>query len=116
MPDRMGRLSNGVGLRHPVTTLSSSLIAMSMMQVCILGHQTGAQYSAVEYTRAICEVSFPLSDPRCQWYVNNLSSYTIRCVGIWMKDRHFPSSETLSLQPASLSFRWKAAPTLFLTN
>ena len=52
MPARMGRLSNGVGRRHPVTTRSASLIAMSMMRVCTLQHKTGAQYSTVEYIRA----------------------------------------------------------------
>ena len=57
MPARMGRLSNGVGRRHSVIMqsvllIAVSLIAMSMMLVYILQHQTGAQYSAVEYTRA----------------------------------------------------------------
>ena len=120
MPARMGRLSNDVGCRHTVTTRSVSLIAVSVMQVCTLRHQAGAQYSAVEYTRANAafqrtvalvphpdlashlirathEVSFPCSDSRCLWYVSDLSSFTPRYVGIWVKDRHFPSSETLSL-------------------
>ena len=52
IPARMGGLSNGVGHRHLVTMRSAALIAVSMMQICTLGHQTGAQYSAVEYTRA----------------------------------------------------------------
>ena len=52
MPARMGRLSNGVGRKHPVSTHSASLIDVSMMRVCMLQHQTGAQYSVVEYTRA----------------------------------------------------------------
>ena len=51
MPARMGRLSNGVGHRHPVTMWSVSLIAVLMMGVCTLRHQISAQYSAVEYTR-----------------------------------------------------------------
>ena len=111
IPARMGRLSNGVGRRHPVTTRSVSLIAVSMMRLCTLRHQTGAQYSAVEYTRAKAphpdpasclirathEVSCPCSDSRCRWYVSNLSNFTPRYVGVWVKDSHFPSSETLSL-------------------
>ena len=67
----------------------AGLIAVSMMWVCTLRHQTGAQYSAVEYTRASAalrrtaalvprpdlashliramhKVSFPLSDSRCR--------------------------------------------------
>ena len=58
MPARMGRLSNGVGCRHPVTMPSASLIAISMKLVCTLQHQTGAQYSAVEYTRAKAAVLY----------------------------------------------------------
>ena len=52
IPARMERFSNGVGCRHPVTTWSVSLIAVLMMRECTLRHQTGAQYSAVEYTRS----------------------------------------------------------------
>ena len=36
MPARMGRLSNGVGCRHPVTTWSASLIIVLLMWVCTL--------------------------------------------------------------------------------
>ena len=57
MPARMGRLSSGVGRWYPVTMWSVSLIAVSMMWVCILQQQTGAQYSAVEYARAKAAVS-----------------------------------------------------------
>ena len=38
--------------------------------------------------RATHEVSFPCSESKCRWYVSNLSSFAIRFVGIWMKDRH----------------------------
>jgi len=51
MPARMGRLSAGLGLRHPVTIRKASLMAGSMRRVSALRHQTGAQYSAVECTR-----------------------------------------------------------------
>ena len=52
MPARIGRLSAGVGRRHPVTVRTSSFITGSVRRVCALQHQTGAQYSAVEWTRA----------------------------------------------------------------
>ena len=95
MPAKMGKLSKGVGHRHPVT-MSSSV----MMQVCTLGYQTGTQYSALGYARAKAivqrtaafaliliqqathEVSFPRSDSRCLWYVGNLSYFTLRYVAI----------------------------------
>ena len=65
MPARVGRLSNGVGQRHPVTMWSVSLIAVQMVWMCTLGHQTGAHYSAVEYTRAKAAVrrTAPLALP-----------------------------------------------------
>ena len=52
MPVKIGRLSAGVGRRHPVTICMASLMAGSMRRVWALRHQTGAQYSAVEWTRA----------------------------------------------------------------
>ena len=52
MPAWFGRLSAGVGRRHPVTICKASLMAGSMRHVWALRHQTGAQYSAVEWTRA----------------------------------------------------------------
>ena len=53
MPARSGRLSAGAGAgrRHPVTIGKASLI-VSMRRVWALRHQTRAQYSAVEWTRA----------------------------------------------------------------
>ena len=52
MPARIGRLSAGVGRRHPVTIRKASLMAGSMRRVWALRHQTATQYSAVEWTRA----------------------------------------------------------------
>ena len=49
---RIGRLSTGVGRRHPVTLRNASLMVRSMRREWALRHQTGAQYSAVEWTRA----------------------------------------------------------------
>ena len=51
MPERTGRLSVGVGRRHPVTMRKASLRTLSMRRVCALRHQGGAQYSAVEEIR-----------------------------------------------------------------
>ena len=52
MPARIGRLSAGVGRRHPVRVRKASLMVGSMRRVWALRHQTGVQYSAVECTRA----------------------------------------------------------------
>jgi len=49
---RMGRLSADVGRSHPVTIHKMSLMAGSARRVWALRHQTGVQYSAVEWTRA----------------------------------------------------------------
>jgi len=51
MPARVGKLSARVGRRHPVTICKASLMAGSMRRVWALQHQTGAQNSAVEYTK-----------------------------------------------------------------
>jgi len=62
MSARIGRLSAGLGHRHPVTIGKASLMAGSMRQVWALRHQTGAQYSAVEWTRdrvAVRRVAVP---------------------------------------------------------
>ena len=63
MPERMGKLSNGVGRRHPVAMQSASLIAVFMMWVCTLQHQRGAQYSVLEHTRAKAAAMAPHPDP-----------------------------------------------------
>jgi len=52
MPARIGRLSTGVGRRHPVTCCRASLMTESVRRVWALRHQAGVQYSAVEWTRA----------------------------------------------------------------
>jgi len=52
MTARIGRLSASVGYRHPVTVRKASLVAGWMRRVWPLGHQTAAQYAAVEWTRA----------------------------------------------------------------
>ena len=120
MPEKMGGLSNGVGRRHPVSMQNALLIAVLMIQICTLQHQIHVQYSAVECTRANAavrrmaalaphpnlasrlirathEVSFPYNNSRCQWYINNQSSFTPRYIGIFVKNRHFPSSVKLIL-------------------
>ena len=66
MPERTGRLSVGVGRRHPVTMRKASLRTLSMRRVCALRHQADAQYSAVEYIRnkaAVCNVLAPAPHP-----------------------------------------------------
>ena len=51
MPARIGKLSADVRRRHPCTIRKASLMAGSIKRVWALRHQTGAQYSAVEYIR-----------------------------------------------------------------
>ena len=66
MPARIGRLSTGVGRKHPVAIRKASLMAGSMRRVWALPQQTGAQYSAVECTRsrvAIRNVVAPAPQP-----------------------------------------------------
>ena len=66
MPTRIGRLSAGVGRRHPVTIRKASLMAGSMRRVSALRHQTGAQYSEVKCNRAeaaIRRVAAPAAQP-----------------------------------------------------
>ena len=48
IPARTDKSSVGVRREHPVTIRKASLRMLSMRQVCVLRHQTGAQYSAVE--------------------------------------------------------------------
>jgi len=52
MPARIRRFSAGLGCKYPVTIRKASLMGESMRQVWALRHQTGTQYSAVEWTRA----------------------------------------------------------------
>jgi len=52
MPARIGRLSADEERRHPVTIRKASLMVGLIMRVSALRNQTGAQYSAVEYTGA----------------------------------------------------------------
>jgi len=104
MPARIGRLSAGVGRRHPVTIRKASLMAGLVRQAWALRHQSGAQCSAVECTRAKVDfrravapapqpeaasrlrsatrdVSFLRSDSRCRRYVRDLSYVTPRYLG-----------------------------------
>ena len=48
MPGRTGRLSVGVGRRHPVNLRKASLRTLSKRRECALRHKAGVQYSAVE--------------------------------------------------------------------
>ena len=105
---RIGRLSAGVGRRYPVTIRKASLIAGSMRRVWALQHQTGAQYSAIEWTRArvaVRSVVAPAPQPSQQAasgvrrvmlascevaqgrYVSNLSNVTPRHLSLRQKSR-----------------------------
>ena len=52
MHARIESLSTGAGRRYPVIIRKASLMVGSMRRVWALRHQTGVQYSAVEWTRA----------------------------------------------------------------
>jgi len=132
MPGRVGRLSPGVGRRHPVTIGRASFIAGSMRRMWALQRQTSAQCSAVECTRARVairrvdaptpqpepagrlrcaarDVSFLRSDSRCRRYVSDLSNVTLRYLGSEQQGR-----VDLKLMFSFLLLRWKAAVTVFV--
>jgi len=110
MPARIGRLSAVVGRRHLVTIRKASLMPGSIRQVWALRQQTGAQYSAVECTRArvaVCKIVAPApqpepasrlrsairdvnsvrSDSRYRRYESDLSNVTPRHLGSEQKGR-----------------------------
>jgi len=110
MPARIGRVSAGVGRSHSVTIRKESLMTGSMRWVWALWHQTGAQYSATECTRARVairrvfavapqpepashlrsatrDVNFLRSDSRCRQYVSDLSNVTPSYLGLEQKGR-----------------------------
>ena len=137
MPARIGRLSAGVARRHPVTIRKASLMVGSIKRVWALRHQTGAQYSAVEWIRARVtvrnvvapaphpepasrlrsttrDVSFLRSDSRCRRYVSDLSNVTARYLGSEQKGRISLLKLTFSSRLASLLLRRKTADTVFV--
>ena len=104
MPARTGKSYVDVGRKHRVTMSKTSLRMLSMRGVCVLRHQTGAQYSAVEWTKKGAEIRNVLAsashpDPAIRlnsasrmesflhkvsrWWrkVSKLSSFTLRYVG-----------------------------------
>ena len=56
MPARTGKSSVGMGRKHLVTVRTASLRMLSMRRVCVLRHQTGAQYSAMKWTKKRAEM------------------------------------------------------------
>ena len=56
MPASTGKISVGVERKHPVTMRKASLRMLSMRQICILIHQTVAQYLSMEYTKERAEM------------------------------------------------------------
>jgi len=108
-----------------------------MRRVWALRHQTGVQYSAVEWTRAkvvvrrvvapapqpeptSCrrsatrDVNFLRSGSRCRWYVSDLSNVTPRYLGSEQKGRVSLLKFTFSSRLASLLLRWKTADTVLV--
>ena len=112
-------------------------MAESISRVWALRHQTGAQYSAVECTKARVaihrvvapapqsepeshissttrDVIFLRSDSRCRRYVSDLSNVTPRYLGSEHKGRISLLKLTFSSRLASLLLRWKTAGTVFV--
>jgi len=110
-------------------------MAWSIRRVWALRHQTGAQYSAVECTRARVavhrvvppapqpepashlrsatrDVNFLRSDSRYRRYVSDLSNVTPRYLYSEQKGRVSLLKLTFSLRLTSLLLRWKAADTV----
>jgi len=137
MPARVGRLSAGVGRRHPVAVRKASFMTGSVRRVWALRHQTGAQYSAVEWTRARVavrrivapapqsepasrlrsatrDVNLLRSDSRCRRYVSDLSNVTPKYLGSGQKGRVSLLWLTFSSCLSSLLLKWKTADTIFV--
>ena len=89
MPARIGRLSAGVGRRHPVTIRKASLMAGSMRR-------------------------FLRSDSSCRRYVSDLSNVNPRYLGSEQKSTVLLFYFTFSSRLASLLLRWKAADIVFV--
>ena len=128
--------SAGVRHRHPVTVCRVSLMTGSMRPVWVLQHQRGAQYSAVEWTKARvavrnvvapapqpepashlksarCDLNFLQSDSRCRQYMRVLSNITPMYVGYEQKGRLSLLWLTFSSRLASL-LRQKIANAAFV--
>ena len=56
MPAKTGKSSVCVGRNHSVTMREASMRMLSMRRVCVLRHQTRAQYSAIEKTKERAEM------------------------------------------------------------
>ncbi|XP_061923175.1 uncharacterized protein mlphb [Entelurus aequoreus] len=129
MPARMGSWFTGVPRRHPETVRRALLRATSNFFTWALRHQTGAQYSAAENTRAsadMCSVFvvaphvvpasrriraaralvFALALCRCCLNVSVLSSFTPRYVGTgWDCNRALSTMMFIS-RAASMLLTW----------
>ena len=113
------------------------LITGSIKRVWALRHQTGAQYSAVEYTRARLAVSrtevpapqvvpasrlinetlvlsFLRSDSKCRLYVRDLSSVMPRYLVVLENGSSLPFNSTESSRFAFLLVRWNTDDTVFV--
>ena len=117
---------------------SALLITGSIKRVWALRHQTGAQYFAVEYTRARVAVRrtetlapqvvpashlisetlvliFLRSDFKCRLYVRYLSSVILRYLGVLENGSGLPFNSTESSSFASLLVRWNTDDTVFVS-
>ena len=110
---------------------SALLITGSITRVWALRHQTGAQYSAVENTRAkvavhrtkapapqvvsashLIDETLVLSFFKCRLYVRNLSSVMPRYFGVLENGSGLPFNSNESSHFASLLVRWNTDNTV----
>ena len=117
---------------------SALLIIGSMKRVWALRHQTGAQYSAAEYTRTrvavrraeapapqvvpasrlineIPVLSFLRSDSMCRLYVRDPSSVMPKYFGVSENRSSLPFNPTECSRFASLLVRWNTDDTVFVS-
>ena len=117
---------------------SALLITGLIKRVWVLRHQTGAQFSAVEYTRARVAVrrteapapqvvpacrlinktlalSLLRSDSKCRLYVRDRSSVISRYFGVLENGSSLPFNYTESSRFASLLVRWNTDDTVFVS-
>ena len=117
---------------------SALFVTGSIKRVWALRHQTGAQCSAVEYTRARVAVrrtealapqvvpasclinetlvlSFLRSDSKCRLYVRDLSNVMPRYFEVIENGSSLPFNSTEGSSFASLLVRWNVDDTVFVS-
>jgi len=132
MPARIGRLSTGVGRRHPVTIRKASLMARMITaarnrSAVLCSRWTRDRVAVRNFVApspqpepasrlrsATRDVSFLRSDLRCRRYVSYLSNVTPKYLGSEQKGRVSLLKLNFISRLVSLLLRWKTAETGFV--